>query len=957
MSLLVAHVRNTIKPEAYWESIFPGIKWSGGDEGRAISPLRTDDKNTPSLSVNRNTGAWYDHGTSDGGKSIVSFHARLNNIEPEQAAADLFESFIHPVIDMKRVRAWARKLKLTPSFYDYLTHERFLAPAVIEQMYIGTNGDRITIPIKNEFNMVVNVKYYDPNASKIKGGPPKMLNHTDKTEPRSFGVPTMVYPLGVLIHLSPSDPVILCEGEWDALLLYSMGFSAVTMTHGSKSWADQYTELFRGREVIIAYDNDRGGEEGTVNAVKKLSQVASLVKRLVVPKEYGKDITDWCRNFPPVRKSSIMKAVIARSTELLTNPTSFVVNTRVHAVPLDEASKAQYHNQPITVNALVTGKDVAPFILPKKVRVTCSKKCDECPLAESGKEFRECEIDSNKPDILGLVDVSESKVKRTVITMAGMPMNPKCRHQIQSLESFNVESVILIPTLDDSSSGYVTRPAYFTGHGLKPNRAYTLIGTTAPHPDTQQAVHLFTHAKPVQSEVEGFEITPTIVHSLAKFRPKPIGPMTAKAVIHKLNELADWQSRNITRIIGRPDLHIAVDLVFHSVAGFTVNNESVNRGMLDVLILGDTRCGKGYVAEGLAKYYKLGEVASGENCSFAGLVGGCEAINKRFIVKWGIIPLNNGRLVVIDEASSLSETDFSKLSRVRSEGTAEINKIVREVTQASARLLWLANPRSGRPISTYNAGVMAIRELVGASEDVSRFDFALTVATNEVNATDINKLRASEVQTDSNKYSHEDCRNLVMWAWSREPNQVYFEDDAVTLILDLALEMGRIYNPQIPLVQSENIRVKLAKVSAAVAARVFSCDETGKKLIVTKSHVEAAHWFITSCYNKKSMAYDSWSAAMFERNQIADEAAVIKLFEDLNTNKVRVMKSLANLHQITADNLADYMGGDILTAKTVLGDLVQLGCLTRHERGNWYLKNQAFIEWLRVNNPSFTLET
>jgi DNA replicative helicase MCM subunit Mcm2 (Cdc46/Mcm family) len=171
--------------------------------------------------------------------------------------------------------------------------------------------------------------------------------------------------------------------------------------------------------------------------------------------------------------------------------------------------------------------------------------------------------------------------------------------------------------------------------------------------------------------------------------------------------------------------------------------------MLDILVLGDTRCGKGYVAQGLSRHYGLGDIASGDSCSFAGLVGGLQQIRNSWRITWGLLPLNNNRLVIIDEASSMSPDDIARMSRIRSEGVAEIVKIIRESTQANTRLIWLANPRSGRPILSYNTGVQAVKELVGAVEDISRFDIVLTLATNEVPSEVINAVVSGE--TDDKK--------------------------------------------------------------------------------------------------------------------------------------------------------------------------------------------------------------
>lgn len=940
MPSLVSFVRDKVNPRDYWEWVFPDVRWpSSGAEARVISVLRDDDKDTPSLMLNPKTGAWYDHGNKQGGKSIVSFHAAYLNVDREDAALELYKAFVRPVIDQKLISKWHKSL--SPIHRKYLQTERVLSDDIIDQFELGFDGERLTIPIRDEFGNWVNAKRYDPKA-KLRGMP-KMLNYKLQSEERSYGSPAMIYPIGALVHTPDSEPVIICEGELDALALISIGFTAVTSTHGSTSWPKHYTEMFRGRDVVIAYDNDRAGEDGTNTVLDNLRKVVKSAKRLHVPSDVGKDITDWLFHRPVMRKANAFSAALAKAELLLSNKAEYVEKGSAPVkVPLDQASRAEFFNRVIEVDGLVTGKDTSPFILPKKMRISCSGQCEGCPNVEAGKKFRELELKPDNPNILALVNCSKNTVSKTLVTMAGMPVKPACRHQIEVSEAFNVESLMVIPTLDDKSSQYVMRPAFYVGHGLKSNRSYTFKGTTTPDPTSQQATHLFTEAQPAQDEIDTFKLTPQMYDKVKAFQV----PRMARVqdILAKLRMIADWQASNITNIVMRPDLHTVVDLTYHSVPTFTFNGEVVKRGMLDTLILGDTRCGKGYVAEGLLRYYKLGEIASGENCSFAGLVGGCESVGKRFIIKWGIIPLNHGRLVIIDEASSLSEEEFGHLSRVRSEGVAEISKIVREQTQANCRLIWMANPRSGRPISTYNAGVQAIKELVGANEDVSRFDIAMTVATNEVPASIINSQRPQG--EDPNLYPADVCRALVLWAWSRKPNEIEFTPSAVKAVLEQSLIIGTKYSSHIPLVQAENIRVKVSKVAAALAARLFSTDD-GVNLRIDSTHVIAASTIMQQLYDKPSMGYDKLSANVNERTTIKHEDKLDSLFTDLGELQMKAMNGLLHLHMVTADSLSDYLSGDMLASKSILSDLVVMGAITRNERTNWYLKNPAFAAWLR----------
>jgi hypothetical protein len=67
--------------------------------------------------------------------------------------------------------------------------------------------------------------------------------------------------------------------------------------------------------------------------------------------------------------------------------------------------------------------------------------------------------------------------------------------------------------------------------------------------------------------------------------------------------------------------------------------------------------------------------------------------------------------------------------------------------------------------------------------------------------------------------------------------------------------MGEEYVPDPPLVQMQNVRVKIARVAVAVAARTFSTDETSECIVVKSTHVEAAVRFVDHLYGVPSFGY------------------------------------------------------------------------------------------------------
>src|SRR5690606_27391414 len=107
--------------------------------------------------------------------------------------------------------------------------------------------------------------------------------------------------------------------------------------------------------------------------------------------------------------------------------------------------------------------------------------------------------------------------------------------------------------------------------------------------------------------------------------------------------------------------------------------------------VGDTRTGKSEIATQLQRHYGYGEIVSGENTSYAGLVGGAIKYDDSWFVKWGRIPLNDRRMVIIDEDTGMETPDIALMSGIRETGIADITKIESQRANARTRALWIGN--------------------------------------------------------------------------------------------------------------------------------------------------------------------------------------------------------------------------------------------------------------------------
>ncbi|KKN43305.1 hypothetical protein LCGC14_0704570 [marine sediment metagenome] len=398
----------------------------------------------------------------------------------------------------------------------------------------------------------------------------------------------------------------------------------------------------------------------------------------------------------------------------------------------------------------------------------------------------------------------------------------------------------------------------------------------------------------------------------------------------------------ITGIYQREDLFLGVDLCFHSVLKFNFQNRPVIKGWVETLVIGDTRTGKTATVTNLINHFRLGEIITGENVSFAGLVGGIQQLADRRAVQWGKIPLADRRLIVIDEVSGLNIEDIGRMSGIRSSGIAEITKIQTERTLARTRQIWLSNPRRPQPMSAHSYGVLAVKDLIGRPEDIARFDVIVTCASRDVAENIYNKPHVRK----KIKYTSSICRNLILWAWSRKPSDVVISSETEKLILKYATMQGEKYSSGIPIVEPAEQRIKLAKLSVAAAARFFSTDDSGEKIIVKPEHIVFVYQYLEKIYSNPSFRYDEWSERQLGKKKLGDIEAVNLLIE--NRYVIPLLESeLLNITDV------EHIVGNRPLANSIISTLRLEGCLQK-TGPSVYKKTPAFIDYLRDRTRGMT---
>ena len=163
---------------------------------------------------------------------------------------------------------------------DYL-NARGIPNPMIYMYVLGWTGSKISIPITNRDGEVAFFKLRKDPDDPWDG--PKMLTSPVGAHAELYGWEQV---------LAKPESIIICEGEFDRLVLEAQGFAAVTSTAGAGTFLREWASYFRDiPNVYLCFDNDEAGRNGA-------ARVAALIpyaRGVTWPPEIGEggDVTDF----------------------------------------------------------------------------------------------------------------------------------------------------------------------------------------------------------------------------------------------------------------------------------------------------------------------------------------------------------------------------------------------------------------------------------------------------------------------------------------------------------------------------------------------------------------------------------------------------------------------------------------------------------------------------------------
>jgi len=708
--------------------------------------------------------------------------------------------------------------------------ERLGLTSVVDTLQLGTLGDGIEFPVFM-YGELMDIRTYRPEAKNKVMGRPHSTN--------------LIVPFD--LWRKNEQPTILAAGEKDMAILRAHHFNAITFTGGEQSFPKLFKASFKNRDIYIMYDNDDAGKEGAKKAAHFIKEAGGrphiITGHYEVCTEKGEDVWDFFMKYG--KSGADIVKLMSETPEADGKLLEEVKNTVVPMVTIGKSGEGQFINKRfVRSNASVLSIFEESYSVPEYVVFTKTAiEEGENTVFSVGDTVEWTLDDDNLQEMLYLIDgnVTEAKRDKELRRICGISKENNMSMKI--LSSVNVSksmiSDILNTTVDEVSVQQLL--VYSINEKLLAGKKYEVTYKPVSHPlDGMKVVGIVKKLEESNSDLANFVVNDEVKKSMRVFQVEPM-----HTVNDKMQELFQ-RSKGFIGVEARKEVMFASDMFYHTPLEFKIGSRK-ERAYLDIMIVGDPRTMKSATAKAMKNMYELGTVTSLKTASAGGLIGGSDKVGGSYKTKVGLLPQNHKGAVIMEEFSGgIKNGIVSQLTEIRSSNRVRILRVDGHTdVPAMVRMLSISNPATKGKVSLglnqYPSGVNVILDLVGASEDIARYDFFLLV--NEVGEY-TNPLDMFELEP----YAKEDYMNRVRWVWSRTAEQVNISQEVAQYVWQMSQKLNDKYDCHIKLFGAEAWK-KLLRIAISVAGQVCSTDETFENLVVTNEHVNFAYKFMIALYD------------------------------------------------------------------------------------------------------------
>ena len=839
--------------------------------------------------------------TCGAGYSETGFIAKYMNLDYGQAKQ--FKHVLSKATDTKTnwQQQFVKQLKETPTVMEALDQLGF-SEEIIKELNLGFSGKGgVDFPVFI-FDQLVDVATYrkesHPKVVRTKGSTSGMIIPYDKWR-------------------ESTRPTVICAGEKDMAIGRTYGLNAITITGGEGTIPKFFLNDFKDRTVYIVYDNDDAGITGAFKVATALKPYVKKLKIIDLSEtctETGEDLWDYFKKYKKTLED--FKSLIVESKEFTKEDYETEKERQLPTIPLLKATEPLYMGRMVRSNIQVSSVMEDQFQMPialtgeKKNITTKSNVTNTVDIGYTGEWYFN---EKNSKDMFYLIDsnLKEEKIKQYQKTLLGVAPKEENFHIKIESKTTVFKAIVKDLVTPDIEIDPQEMLAFSLGKKLEHGKKYRLTYKLVPHPmEGQKTIMVIFGIEDANDAIMNFKITHEKIELLKRFQVKT-----------SLDERIDENVQMVKGMIGfdyNETLIKFIDLTYHSALKFHMGRYKDLRGTLDALLVGESRTGKSSTAEEFIKRYNVGEKVTLPTSTLASVIGGSDKIGGSYFTRAGSLPLNHQGLVVLEELQKSRDPEIlKKLTEIKSSGIAQIGRVTGKVElPCVVRMLSITNPKyegsTHKPISSYPNGVEIVTDLIGATEDIARFDMIAISADMADKDLDFNQ---EFLEPYDNKY----YQARIQWIWSRKAEQIIIPKDVENYLAHQSNKLNKEFPSHIKLFGTE-VWKKIARLAIAVAGYVVSTDESFEKIIVQKEHIDYALQFLRSLYDNETFRFKQFVQQELRYKNI-DEDGVEALQTLYNMNPTLILH-LENESETSRNNMQALSGTDMKEFSTFVSHLV-----------------------------------
>jgi DNA primase len=184
-----------------------------------------------------------------------------------------------PPIEPEVIERYQKTLHGDKEALAYLK-SRGLSDKTIQEAKLGYTGIAFTTPVYDSTGEKCLTVRYRRDDKKCSPNAPKFWGMKDRN--------------GVLLYnahrLHRQREAVLCEGEWNSLVVAQESLAACSWTNGKSAWSDAYNDLFSQLDTLyIAFDQDAASVNRVFSIAPKLKPLVKELRYVRWPLRVAKD--------------------------------------------------------------------------------------------------------------------------------------------------------------------------------------------------------------------------------------------------------------------------------------------------------------------------------------------------------------------------------------------------------------------------------------------------------------------------------------------------------------------------------------------------------------------------------------------------------------------------------------------------------------------------------------------